>query len=668
MGDDRPPPETEVRALQQQLEFILGATRTGLDIIDDRYNLRYVDPAWRTIYGDPGGRRCHEYFMGRAEPCPDCGVTRALATRRPVVSEEQLVREGNRWIQVTSIPFQDPAGEWLVAEVNVDIGERKRLEAELRALNETLEKRVDERTRDLHRALEEVRASELRYRRLMEAATDAIFVVHADSGRIFSCNPRAESLLGLAAGELVGRHYLDVSPPDEVERHRRAAGRAARDGHCALDVTRLLHADGHALWIDLRLSAFQAEGAMFVLAIARDISERTAAEERQRQLEAEMRHAQKLESLGVLAGGIAHDFNNLLTGILGNADLARRSLPADAPAREYLEHATATARRAADLTQQLLAYSGKGQFTVRPVGLSALVREMTQLLEVSISRRHTLHLRLVDDLPAVDADPTQLRQVVMNLLLNASEAIGDRPGTISLTTGTVDCRTVDLATALVGNDAPPGRYAFLEVADTGCGMDETTRQRIFDPFFSTKSLGRGLGLPAVLGIVRGHRGAIQLQSGPDGGTVFRVLFPASNASLPRPMPTPAADHQPAEGGTVLVVDDEPLVRRFVGAVLRRAGFTVLEAGDGEEALAVHADHAAELRAVLLDLTMPRLGGEETLRELRARDAELPIVLSSGYALDGPEERSGVDGASAFLQKPYEVDALLRTIRSVLRGR
>jgi CheY-like chemotaxis protein len=253
----------------------------------------------------------------------------------------------------------------------------------------------------------------------------------------------------------------------------------------------------------------------------------------------------------------------------------------------------------------------------------------------------------------------------MNLLLNASEAIGDRPGTISLTTGVIDCSERDLSTALVGVDTPPGRYAFVEVADTGCGMDKATRGRIFDPFFSTKSLGRGLGLPAVFGIVRGHRGAIQLQSEPGGGTVFRVLFLASNAPLARPEPPPAPRATPVGGGTVLVVDDEALVRRFVGSVLRRAGFVALEAADGEEALAVHAAHAAEIRAVLLDLTMPRLGGEETLRALRARDARLPVILSSGYAIDGPEARSSINDASAFLQKPYEVEALLRTIRSVL---
>jgi CheY-like chemotaxis protein len=292
---------------------------------------------------------------------------------------------------------------------------------------------------------------------------------------------------------------------------------------------------------------------------------------------------------------------------------------------------------------------------------------MTQLLEVSISRRHTLNLRLADDLPAVEADPTQLRQVVMNLLLNASEAIGDRPGTISLTTDVMDLGRPELATALVGADAAAGRYAYLEVADTGCGMDTTTRQRIFDPFFSTKSPGRGLGLPAVFGIVRGHRGVIRLQSEPGGGTVFQVLLPVSSKPAARAEAPPAPVGTLVGGGTVLVVDDEPLVRRFAGAVLRHAGFTVLEAGDGEEALTVYDAHVAEIRAVLLDLTMPRLDGEATLRALRQRNAELPIILSSGFALDGPDQRAGLAAASAFLQKPYEVSALLHTVRTVVAG-
>ena len=402
---------------------------------------------------------------------------------------------------------------------------------------------------------------------------------------------------------------------------------------------------------------------------------RDAAEQRRR-LEQRMQQTQKLESLGVLAGGVAHDFNNLLTGILGQAELARAEGPAEGPLGERLAQIELTARRAAELTRQLLAYSGRGQFVVRPLALADLVRDTLPLVRASIPRTIAIEVDTPDDLPAVEADATQLRQVLMNLVLNAAEALGDRPGTIRVA---ADYREVDdagLADLRHGDEVLPGRYLCLEVADDGPGIAPEVQARIFEPFFSTKFTGRGLGLAAVLGIVRGHRGAIGVRSVPGAGATFTLLFHASDRPPDRrpdpvhpssvPPPRPASD-APGARGTALVVDDEPAVRRFAVFVLARMGFDVVEAEDGPQALDEFRRHADGIRLVLLDLTMPRMSGERVLDELRRLRPDVPVVLSSGF--DAPEvaARTAGDGRTGFVQKPYPAADLETAVRRVLRG-
>ena len=363
-------------------------------------------------------------------------------------------------------------------------------------------------------------------------------------------------------------------------------------------------------------------------AIARDITDRRRAEEQQRRLEEQLQQGQKLESLGVLAGGIAHDFNNLLVGILGNAELVLDGMPTDARERESIERIRRSANRAADLTKQMLAYSGKGRFVVEPLDLSARVREMSELLNTSMSKSVRLHKELAEDLPRIEADAAQMSQVIMNLITNASEAIGDGGGTVSLRTGVMEVDAGYLAGARVGADAPGGQYVYIEVCDSGCGMDEETAARIFEPFFTTKFTGRGLGLAAVLGIVRGHHGAIKVESSPGQGTAIRVMFPVTgrtvraHASSPRTSPTPNG------AGTVLVVDDEEEVRSVARDILERDGFRVLLAEDGRVAQTVFREHAADIDVVLLDLTMPHAGGEATLDEIRRVRNDAAVVVSS----------------------------------------
>jgi signal transduction histidine kinase/CheY-like chemotaxis protein len=389
--------------------------------------------------------------------------------------------------------------------------------------------------------------------------------------------------------------------------------------------------------------------------------ERGAHEEARRRLEAQVWHTQKLESIGVLAGGVAHDFNNLLVGVLGNAARALNEVPPDSPARATLQKIETAGRRAAELTNQLLAYSGRGRFTIEPVDLSALVDEMIDLIFASVSRKAEVRRELAKELPPIEGDATQLRQVVMNLLTNASDAIGDGAGQVIVRTGVRRFTRDELARGHADRDLPEGEYVFVEVADTGCGMTDATLERIFEPFFSTKFAGRGLGLAAVLGIIRGHRGAILVDTTPGRGSTFVVALPRAELAPVTRSPRPPA---PGAGqGTILVVDDEHVVRDLVRATLVESGYTVLTAVDGQDALEVFAAHGPEVRAVLLDVTMPRLGGLEVLGELRRQRPGLPVVLTSGYTLAAElgEPGRGVP----FLPKPFTPAELLHAIAGVL---
>lgn len=384
-------------------------------------------------------------------------------------------------------------------------------------------------------------------------------------------------------------------------------------------------------------------------------------------LEARMLHAQKLESLGVLAGGIAHDFNNLLVGILGNVGLAVRELPPGSPAGPLLRDVQRAAGRAAELTAQMLAYAGKGHITLQPVNLNAMVAEIAGLLAAVISKKARLVTDFTANLPDVAGDATQIRQVLMNLITNASDALGDRAGTITVTTRTVQADRALLASTYVDEGLPEGRYVCLSVTDDGMGMDAATRARIFDPFFTTKFTGRGLGLAAVLGILRGHRGAIRVESEPGGGTRFTVLLPC--AGEVRASPPSAGDSGVrrllAGGGLVMIADDEPAVRAVAKRVLERAGYRVCTAGDGRAAVEMFAAHAAEIAVVVLDMAMPQLRGDEVIEELRRLRADVRVVLSSGFVdLERSGELQGRPGLRErvrFLPKPWTPEGLLAAV-------
>ncbi len=397
--------------------------------------------------------------------------------------------------------------------------------------------------------------------------------------------------------------------------------------------------------------------------IARDVTERRRAEEEARALAERMQHAQKLESLGMPAGGIAHDFNNILMAVLGHAELARTQLGPLSPARDNLQEIERAATRASDLAKQMLAYSGKGRFHVRALDLNELTREMRHMLEVSGSKKVSIRHELAPDLPAVEADASQMQQVLMNLVINAAEAMGEDGGVVRIATGCIDCDQDYLAHSWAREDLEPGRYVYLEVADTGVGMDADTAARVFDPFFSTKFTGRGLGLAAVLGIVRGHRGAVKVYSEPGEGTVFKMLLPAVAGRATSLGKEPATAGWTG-AGTVLFVDDEEPLRRVGARMLERLGFEALTAGDGEEALEVFRERGDEIVCVMLDLTMPRMDGEETYRELRRLRPDVRVILSSGYNEQDVAQRFVGKGLAGFVQKPYQLAELAAKLREV----
>jgi len=398
-----------------------------------------------------------------------------------------------------------------------------------------------------------------------------------------------------------------------------------------------------------------------------DITDLKRAEEYQRKLESQIQQAQRVESLGVVAGSIAHDFNNLMVGILGYADLALMQLVQPSAIRESVEKLKQAATQASELTNQLLAYASKDRLVVRAVSLNKIVEEMARLLKVSIPRRITLTFSLAKNLPAIEANAQQVRQVVMNLITNASEAIGNSDGVITIRTGTTEVRGGEHRSYFLHEDLKEGRYVFLEVADTGCGMAKETKARMFEPFFTTKLAGRGLGLAAVLRVVKGHQGAIRVHSQLGKGTTVRALLHRARKGLGRLWAEretePAATWRGR--GTILIVDDESTVRDVAKTVLERSGFRVLTAANGREGVDLFRGHCDEVSAVLLDVTMPQLDGRDVLEEIRKIREDAKVVLTSGYAEDRAADQLAGHKIAGFIRKPFHLQSLLRKLREVI---
>jgi PAS domain S-box-containing protein len=474
---------------------------------------------------------------------------------------------------------------------------------------------------------------------------------------------------GYPKAAILGKTDRDIWPLEHAEKYMLDDQRVMASGEKFFVEERIAEG-GDSKWFEtLKTPIRDARGIVIgTVGLARDITERKQAEEQRQLLERRMQETQKLESLGVLAGGIAHDFNNLLVSMLSNAELALRALSGHAHETDVAERVVDirnAALHAAELTNQMLAYSGRGHFDVRPVSLTELVLDMTHLLGASLSKKAQVNYELMPDLPAVQADIAQLRQVIMNLITNASDALGGRSGVIVVRTGTEQvCTTL---TDLYGPiPLAPASYAFLEVTDDGCGMSEETRARLFEPFFTTKFTGRGLGLSAVQGIVRGHGGGIVLRTALGQGTTIKVLLPCTDqpcAPAWPPLSEPVSSW--TGSGLVLMVDDDARVRSVTELLLRDLGFDVLPAASGRDAIRQFELHADEIRVVLLDVTMPDLSGDQVLEELRQRRPDLQVLLCSGYAEEEMQERFSSQDMAGFLQKPYTRCALEARLKHLL---
>ncbi|MCK9458123.1 MAG: PAS domain S-box protein [Proteobacteria bacterium] len=519
------------------------------------------------------------------------------------------------------------------------------------------------------RAEEALRGSEERCRKLIDASPQGIIIVKASSRTSLFANPEFCRLFGYEAGALHGLRIDDLHPADALPAvHQHFAEMLAGREKLAPELL-CRRADGSTFYADIAVALVELEGEACVAGMFADVTERRLAEERRREIERRLLHAQKLESMGVLAGGIAHDFNNLLTAILGNLDLSLEELPPDSPARGSISNAIRAANSAADLTRQMLAYSGKGRFVVKPVDFNEVVRANADLVRSSAARSAALVVNLGAALPRVEADPAQIQQVVMNLVTNASEAIGDRAGTISLTTGTAEYDDEALGRSQLAEKPEPGMYVFIEVTDDGSGMDGAALRRLFEPFYTTKCTGRGLGMSVVLGIVRGHKGAIFVQSEVGRGTSIRVAFPAgrpAEAGEETGAGAPSA-RSGRRNGTLLFVDDEATIRSLCEAFAERFGFRAFVAADGRAGLELFAAHADEIDCVILDLTMPRMDGLNAFREMKRIRSGVRVVLMSGYNEQHATRLFGGEGLAGFLEKPFRIQALEETLNAILGG-
>jgi PAS domain S-box-containing protein len=485
---------------------------------------------------------------------------------------------------------------------------------------------------------------------ILESISDGVFGFDRD-WRFTHVNPAAAKMLGKDPEELMGKVIWDLSPNLSNSAVAKAYRRAVAE-NVPVQIE-AFYPEPVARWMDIRCYPSTEGLAVFFT----DTTERRQAEDR-------LRQKQKLETVGLLAGGVAHDFNNLLTVIMGSASLA----VTECPSCQYLQSILSTAERAAYLTRQLLTYAGKAQSVAKLVDVSEVISEAKQLLETSIPKRVSLRIAAAESLPFVEIDPSQLEQILMNLVINAGEAIPIKSdGEIHITVRRVEISPAEASSYSTGYDVAPGSYVCIQVSDNGTGMDSATVSRIFDPFFSTKFTGRGLGLAAVYGIVRGRKGLIDVSTAPGQGTTFRVFLPASDTE-PAPerlLSTRAPERTVAKVATVLVIDDEEMVRKLACMSLRHYGYETLEAENGKQALEILANCRSPPALVLLDLAMPVMGGDELMPILVARYPHLKVIVSSGYAEEDARKLDHFPSVAGILEKPYTAAALYEKVASAL---
>ncbi len=628
---------------------VFDAFQDGIVLVQQDMTILFANRAvgkWGFNAASMCGGACGEFAVGCLACGDDCIVQQALAQAIPVRQERS---------------FHDAAGRLHVLEVfaapMMDV--KGRVDAVLKSVRDITEQRQAEQA---------LLASEERHRAVLEGIEDGYYEVDL-RGRFVFFNEALSRMLGCLPLEMLGHSYKQFALPDSVPSIRNAFLRVLRSGRPerAFDCS-VRRKDGSVGHISLSIALVHAENgdAKGFRGIVRDITECKINETIQRRMEAQMVHAQKMESLGIMAGGIAHDFNNILMGILGNTDLALLEEDTSEPVRECLNEIRGAAFRAAHLISQMVAYSGQGPYFVQAIDLSAFLEESAGLVETA-AHGVSVAFQLASDLPSIEADETQLRQLLINLVANASESMTEG-GAITLSTGTMAVDRRFLAHVSMEHGLHEGTCVFLEVADTGTGMDAPTQARMFEPFFTTKFAGRGLGLAAVQGIVRMHRGAVRVLSSPGQGTTVRVCFPlASSAEKGERKRIPGSLSDTLRGAQVLVVEDDDAIRSVTRRTLERAGCRVIVARNGREAVDLFRLCAAKISVVILDLIMPEMTGEEALRIIRSIRPDVPVILSSGYSEEDMEQHFRGVGISAILHKPYGASDVVSAVCRALEA-
>ncbi|MHB8959176.1 MAG: PAS domain-containing sensor histidine kinase [Candidatus Limnocylindrales bacterium] len=651
--DQRIATEGQLRESEERFRRLAEAAPVGIFVADTDGRAVFENDAWGRIVGRDPSAGLGTGYADAIHPDDRDAVLAAwaegVASGRQIATEHRMLRPDGSvaWVSVRAVPMAGPDGQpsgWIGTVADISSLKEVTAAAEEREafFNGLIEQSpVGIGVYGPDGALLDFNPAKRRIRERIGATLD---VPDVRTDELMLQLGQAEAIERAYAGELAAdMPPIPVSPP-------------IRDGS----------AEGERVWLRFRWYPLRdAEGHILaVISFAEDVTEAVSAEVRQRRVGEKLQEAAKLEALGVLAGGIAHDFNNLLVPIIGYVDLALASVPAGSTLATDLEAARIAASRAADLARQMLAYSGRSSFAIEPVVLENLLGEIGALMDRSIAKGAKLRYDFTPGLPPVLADATQLRQVALNLIVNASDALDDRRGEIVLRTALATLEPDD-PDVIQGASAPPGEYVMLEVSDTGGGMDRTTLARIFDPFFSTKSRGRGLGLAATMGIVKGHGGTIRVRSVPGAGSTFQVLLRPTDVRGEVQAPVASAPGDHATVGRVLLVDDEPSVRQIGRRILERAGFTVEEAGDGPVALECFSADPDRFAGVLLDLTLPTVDGLTILRELRTIRPDVPVVLCSGWSAEEVADRLHRMPRIKFLQKPYQGNALVEAMAGVL---
>ena len=501
--------------------------------------------------------------------------------------------------------------------------------------------------------------------RIFDESRNEIYIFDQKTLLFVEVNRAARENLDYTADELSKKTPLDLKP-DFSEQYFKDLLIPLNEEYEKKIIFETYHRrkDGSLYPVEVHLQLSKYRGKPAYIAIILDITERKKSEEERKNFENQLRHSQKLESLGTLAGGIAHDFNNILTGILGYSDLAKAELEESSKAYTYIDEVIKASRAAADLIQQMLAYAGKGSVKIGPINLSSVIEDMRRLMEISISKKCVLKYEFMPELPNICADNSQIRQIILNLVINASEAIGDRSGIISITTGVMYCEPSYFQETYLNVDLKEGLYSYIEISDNGKGIPKEDVSKIFDPFYSTKFSGHGLGLAAVLGIVHRHNGAIKVYTEENKGSTFKVLFPVAkeNECVISPNDT-FEDWQ--SSGTILVVDDEESIRGLAQIMLESVGFTICTAVDGRDAVEKFREMKNDIDLVLVDMTMPHLSGLEVFREIKLMSPDMKIVLFSGYNEQSATSQFNGKGLSGFIQKPFTYDTLVGVIKNAL---